>query len=235
MIMGCNTRLGVVSGLRKEVDLLNIGKREPGVIAKVTGGRPKLAKQYSSDLIAEQCSALLSFGVAGGLSPDLRCGDVIIGDSVLRLNAKSIPTCEEWRLKLLSSLKGLDKIFVGPILGVDTVIGTSNQKLALYKKTSGLAVDMESYYVGKVAQEFDLPFLVIRVILDPVDFNIPSSATDVIDELGVPKYKLILSNLLKSPNELPKLMNLSQSLNIATSKLAKLNSLVGPYFCLMGD
>ena len=80
MIMGCNTRLGVVSGLRKEVDLLNIGKREPGVIAKVTGGRPKLAKQYSSDLIAEQCSALLSFGVAGGLSPDLRCGDVIIGD-----------------------------------------------------------------------------------------------------------------------------------------------------------
>ncbi|SRR5271170_560500 len=54
----------------------------PGVAAIVGAGR---AKQLAADLeaaIAGKATRILSFGVAGGLSPELRAGDLIVADGL---------------------------------------------------------------------------------------------------------------------------------------------------------
>ncbi|HEX6117958.1 MAG TPA: hypothetical protein VFZ03_00815 [Dongiaceae bacterium] len=70
--------LGVVTGLRSEAKLL----RGTGLACISTGGRAHIARAKIDRLIGRGVRGLVSFGIAGALSPDLRTGDLVIADTV---------------------------------------------------------------------------------------------------------------------------------------------------------
>jgi nucleoside phosphorylase len=70
--------LGVVTGLKSEAKLLH-GLTFACVS---TGGQARAARRKIDRLIAEGATGLISFGIAGALSPDLKTGDLIIADTV---------------------------------------------------------------------------------------------------------------------------------------------------------
>ena len=228
--MECKKVLGIITGLKRELDVLNISPEEKKIIAKVSGGDPETTEELSRSII-EKCDALLSFGVAGAVCPKLRCGDIIVADRVLGTDGSSIPTSKEWRCNLLVSFRNTENVFTVSILGVENILRTQSEKAEIFNKTSGLAIDMESYRVGKVAREFGKPFLAIRVILDSASRDLPDSAINVINKNGYPKYSLVFQKLLKHPTDIISLLILSVSFNIALKKLRQLNNISGPYFC----
>src|SRR3954471_4416360 len=109
----------------------------PGV-----GGRGgKHRKGSLARAMAAGCKGLISFGVAGGLAPELKPGICIIGSGVI-VDGEERPTDARWSHRLQRIIP--DTVY-GPLLGVREPVALAQDKRALHQKTGALAVDMESH------------------------------------------------------------------------------------------
>jgi nucleoside phosphorylase len=95
--------LGVVTGLRSEAKLL----RGTGLACISTGGQAHIARARIDRLIARGVRGLVSFGIAGALSPELGTGDLIIADTVTSGTGEVWQTHEPWIDALLSSVTSM--------------------------------------------------------------------------------------------------------------------------------
>ena len=82
--------LGVVTGLKSEAKLLK------GLACVSTGGQAREARRKIDRLIAEGATGLVSFGIAGALSPELRTGDLIVADVVANDIGEAWQTHQPW-------------------------------------------------------------------------------------------------------------------------------------------
>jgi adenosylhomocysteine nucleosidase len=138
--------LGFVVGLAAEARIA----RSLGLVA-VGGGLPAGAERAAEALVAAGAQGLISFGLAGGLDPTFRPGDIII-PAMVRAGDVDYPTSD-----LVGAAAGL-------LLAGTTIIATKAAKQALFQATSAAAIDLESGAVAQVAQRYNLPFAVLRAI-----------------------------------------------------------------------
>jgi len=92
--------LGVVTGLKSEAKLL----QGLGLACVSTGGQAREARRKIERLIAEGATGLISFGIAGALSPDLKTGDLVIADMVANDIGEVWQTHRPWLDALRSSI-----------------------------------------------------------------------------------------------------------------------------------
>jgi adenosylhomocysteine nucleosidase len=223
-------KLGVVTGLQRESQCLLSNPDSDNLIIKCAGARPAQAETCASELLAEGCGALMSFGIAGGLSPELSAGQVVLADNVCLPDGNVVPTSGNWRERLLASLPRNGSIVVGPVAGCETIVADAEAKNRLYKETDALVVDMESHRVARVAAEAGVPFLVIRSVSDAFDQSIPRTALGSIDENGSPLYFKVIGGLIKRPGDLRGLMRLSKDSESALASLRRVALLAGRLF-----
>lgn len=91
--------LGVVTGLRSEARLL----RGLGLPCVSTGGRAHIARAKIDRLLSRGVRGLVSFGIAGALSPELACGNLVIADRVVDESGRDWPAHQPWIDALLWS------------------------------------------------------------------------------------------------------------------------------------
>lgn len=99
------------------------------------------------------CCGLISFGVAGGLSPDLPTGTCIVGSTIVSETIQ-FATDREWSQALL---RRIPRAINGAIAGVTTIVAHPEAKRSLHMSTSALAVDNESHVVASFAAARGLP------------------------------------------------------------------------------
>ena len=95
--------LGVVTGLKSEAKLL----KGLGLACVSTGGQAREARRKIDRLIAEGATGLISFGIAGALSPDLKTGDLIVADVVANDIGEAWQTHQPWLDGLLPAIEPL--------------------------------------------------------------------------------------------------------------------------------
>ena len=95
--------LGVVTGLKSEAKLL----KSLGLACVCTGGQAREARRKIDRLIAEGATGLISFGIAGALSPDLKAGDLIVADMVANDIGEVWQTHQPWLDALLPAIEPL--------------------------------------------------------------------------------------------------------------------------------
>lgn len=93
--------LGVVTGLKSEAKLLH----GLNVTCVSTGGQAREARRKIDRLIAEGASGLVSFGIAGALSPDLKTGDLVVADIVANDIGEVWQTHQPWLDALLPAIE----------------------------------------------------------------------------------------------------------------------------------
>lgn len=222
-------KLGILTGLAREVECLP--QNEPNLIITCSGASPDRAEALSRSLVNEGCGALLSFGVAGALSPDLSVGDIIIGLGTIDKNGNRLESAENWKSRVYDGLpKSKGAVKEGWIYGSDLEIDTRQMKAKLFQQTGALCVDMESHRLAQIATANSIPFLAIRVISDDADRALPSSVIGVIGENGKPIISQLIKGLVRTPNQIPQLIALSKNMEIAISELRRVSSLIGPFF-----
>ena len=185
--------------------------RRLGWPVAVGGGTSVGAEAAAQYLLGAGVSALVSFGLAGGLDPRFRPGALIVPSAVIVGNARH-PTDPELSMILGGATKHT-------VLGSDSIVSSIEEKRRLYDLTSAVAVDLESYSVARVAVGCGVPFAVLRVICDPAELALPPAALGALAADGVIAGRRIVSSLLARPGQLPGLITLAADTLIARRAL----------------
>jgi 4-hydroxy-3-methylbut-2-enyl diphosphate reductase len=151
--------LVVVTALRSEYAAL--AGRVPDATLVRCGMGPERVRDWLPELTALAPDALVVAGVAGGLDPSLRAGDVLVATEVRDEHGRTLlrgaaPLAAELRKMGL-------RVRTGPMVSCDHVVGGAEARAKL-AATGALAVDMESAQIVRAAK--GIPTAVVRVIVD---------------------------------------------------------------------
>lgn len=209
------------SGLAAEARIA----RAAGFQVIVGGGDTRRTAALVEDAVRD-AKCLVSFGIAGGLAPHLRPGDVI-------LSAEVIGEKRRWRSderfhRELARLARQMGALQGPVLGARDILATGTDKTRAWRDTGALAVDLESAIVAGTAEAAGIPFLVLRTIADPATRELPPAALIPLAEDGTPALIPVLGEVLRRPRQIAALFGLARETRRA------LTALSGPARALRG-
>ena len=201
-------RLGFVTGLAAEAKLL----RNSGFMVAVGGGTPDGAHKAAEALLAQGAVALISFGLAGGLSPKLPSGTILVPNAVID-DLQTYP-CD---YSLMEFLGGSTR---RPILAGRRIAETANDKAMLFNRTPADAIDLESGAVARVALSANVPFAALRAVTDPAAHNLPPAALIPLNPDGSVNLPQILLSVFSHPGQIPSLLALANHAARARHALA---------------
>jgi adenosylhomocysteine nucleosidase len=205
-------RLGVVTGLEQEARCLRAFAAAEQTAVCCRGAGPPAAASAAAKLLREGCSALLSYGFAGGLTTGLRPGDIVVAEAIVDADGRAWPTDPGWRAALLRKLAEHPRrrVEAGRLAGLDRPLLTPLEKAECGRRLSATAVDMESAAVAAAAADAGVPFLAVRVVIDPVDRAVPAWLVNAIDSRGKPRPGRLLAGLAVNPRDLLALLRLAR-------------------------
>jgi hopanoid-associated phosphorylase len=202
-----------------------------------SGARPWLAREGAERLIAEGATALMSFGIAGGLVPGLEPGALLLPPAVIAPESDDVfPVDKAWHARVMAAAAacGLPLVTTAPVVGLDRAVTTVAEKAALARTTGASAVDMESHVVAAVAREHGVPLLVLRAIADPARRTIPAPALVGLGPEGEARPLAVALRLLAAPWTLLALMRLAADSRAGLVALDQAVQRLGPAALLSG-
>ncbi|HEX4383721.1 MAG TPA: hypothetical protein VH083_12250 [Myxococcales bacterium] len=175
---------------------------------------------------AEKPRAVLSCGFSGALSPELSAGDIVLSASVRDESGEVIHATESLRKAARTAFEGLS-IVEGQFVCTTRVAATPAEKRAL---GSGVAVDMESWAAANAAREAGIPWIALRVILDPLDSELPAFTREPHESYVGPA----LRHVLKGPRAVAGLARLASQARKASASLEQALKRIGPALAAAG-
>ena len=196
-----------------------IYQRKPILLVRSGIGKRAMERAIVRCLDEYKPELCLHIGYCGGADPKFQAGDLIIADRVIdsidgaRFDAdpvlvlKADAVCRKAKLRY----------GVAGLVTVSEVISGSHEKAFLGTQHGVGGVDMESSALVRACAKRGTPTLVVRAVLDPLDFTFPKLG-DVVDENGAADPLALVSHLIKKPSDivkLPKVQYLATQAKIA--------------------
>jgi hypothetical protein len=178
------------------------------------------------DAIRRGALGIISFGVCGGLDPELRPGMVVIASSVFAGKDEAYPSDLLWAEELRRTIPHAG---YSPIAGVASPMTSFEERRNFHANTGAVASDMESQIVARIAAEFRIPFAACRVVLNPAHRILPRAALINIGPAGKPGLRKIGASVLKDPSQLPGLSRLAIDAAIAVLVLRSTKQRLGTH------
>jgi adenosylhomocysteine nucleosidase len=145
---------------------------------------------------------LVSFGFAGGLTPELARGTLIIGTEVV---------CEDGSGKRGVASRDLVKQFCaaadaerlpmqqGRLVSSRHIVADPASKAHLRNKSGACAVDMETVGIAEAADQTGLPWVAVRAIVDRATDTLPPVCLTMLREDGYVAIGRLLGMVCRSP------------------------------------
>jgi adenosylhomocysteine nucleosidase len=169
-------------------------------------------------LVDAGVSALMTFGMAGGLDPALESGSVVIARELISTDGVRYPTCRAWREQVAAAVSTLCAVTQGDLLTSSHAIAMPADKAAAFRSTGAAAVDMESAAVAEIAAEHKLPFIAVRVIVDTAADQLPRAVVAA-SLAGKVQIARLIGGLIVAPREIAALIRLARRYRIAMRSL----------------
>lgn len=218
------TRVGVVTGLAAEARLIGrlVGDDTDDDAPLIACAGPGRGEESAGQLIDRGARALLSFGLAGGLDPWLKPGDLICPDRVLWADGGAIPTDSIWRSRVLAEARiaGID-MTEGALYGHGEPVAHADAKRRLARESGAVAVDMESHAVAAIAARHGQSFIALRAVVDVADRSVPSAALAAVDPEGQIRGLAAALALCRAPGQIPAMIGLARDTRVAMRALGR--------------
>lgn len=193
-------KIGIIVGLISEARIA----QRAGCAVAVGGGLPMGARRMAERLVADGATALISFGLAGGVDPSLAAGALVVPRAVLAQN-RSFDCDPGFRRVLEEGATPVDSLLAGEV-----VVARVAEKARLWQQHGAAAVDLESGVVAEVAVANGLPFAVLRAICDPAWRELPRTAVEALDETGRVRPMKMAGMLARHPLDILGLITLGR-------------------------
>lgn len=199
-----------------------------GVEAVGAGGNPRRLRQLLEARVPPGCRAVVSFGIAGGLDPSLKPGDIVVGTGVVSDEGRRAADLD-LSAALLNALTGVGpRVIPADLAGVDAAVLAVDGKTELRAATGAAAVDMESHVAASFAGRHGLPFAALRVICDPAGQALPAFAAEALTADGEPDIAAVFFAFARGRARLGDLMRLARDSNAAFAALGRCRARLGP-------
>ena len=203
-----------VTGMLAEA---RIAERAQGVKAIAGGGDCARLAAHLERAIDRNVRGILSFGIAGGLAPSVKPGDIVVADAVVA-GSERYTADTGWTQRLAACLPDAR---LALIASSEFAIATSATKAELYRASGAIAVDMESHVAARAAAKHGLPFAVLRVVADHAGRALPPAALAGLGPGGAINIAGVLKSLARQPSQLPQLLRVSADTNTAMKALLR--------------
>jgi adenosylhomocysteine nucleosidase len=218
---------GIIIALPNELTTLTSKRIDRGhcvfiadkILVAYSGAGATNAQISAELLISKGTNQLISWGCAAALDGTLKPGDLVIADRLITRDDEYIEVNKRWHAHAHSLLSPLLTTFIGGLTESASIVSSNKEKQHLHTITQAIALDMESAAIAKTAQEKNLPFLTIRVIVDPATMNMPAAINYAINDHGEISLKKLALFIALHPNELIDLIRLGFYFNAAKSSL----------------
>jgi adenosylhomocysteine nucleosidase len=144
-------------------------------------------------------------GFAGALAPEWRVGDVVFETSDSALSE---------RLRLAGAQPAR-------FCCAERVAVTRAEKAALRQARHADAVEMESAAIQKLCREAEVACVLLRVISDTADEDLPLDFNALMNERQQLSVTRLAMALMKSPQRIPALIRLGRNSALAAERLAR--------------
>jgi adenosylhomocysteine nucleosidase len=205
--------IAFVVGLRAEAQLV----RRLGLQVEVGGGTAQGAAAAAQRAVAAGATALVSFGLAGGLDPGLPAGELVVPTAILGSSATTPADCFTADPALTAWLGGATP---HRLLAADTVAVNVRTKRCLWLRTGAAALDLESGAIARMAKAHGLRFAVLRAICDPAGRDLPQAALAALDTQGAIGLARVAGSVAARPGQIPTLLRLAGDAAAARRALA---------------
>ena len=162
---------------------------------RAAAGARLLIQQFSPHL-------LVSFGFAGGLSPDLAPGTLVIGDRVV-LEDSPVPLytadCGVVAQMLEAANAAGLPVRRGAVVAVNGLVPDGPSKAALARSSGASVVDMETAGIAEVAHGAGLAWVAVRAIVDTVDERLPVECLTALHADGRVAVGRLVHSIWRSP------------------------------------
>lgn len=228
-------RIGIVTGLAREARCLQRQGADTRLRVVCAAADSSRAAAAAAELAGpDGCNGLISFGVAGGLAPEVVSGDLLLPESVVTLRGEEFKVDHVWRQRLIGGLGWPLPPTGGALVGCERPVELATQKRSLWQQTKAYSVDTESHAVARAAAAVDVPFMVVRVVADPGHRTVPSWLAGTIAPDGKADLDRVLVGLLQRPWDLPGMIVLGSDFRRALKTLRRVAVRAGPLFFFSG-
>ncbi len=218
---------GIVVALPEELASITTVKIAKGsckgindkTIVAFSGAGSKNAIRAAELLVLNGASQLISWGCAAALSQDLKPGDLVLADALVTSDGRHINTSRVWLDAAKNHLPDNLSIYTGTLAESEHLVSSSQEKQRIHKETTAIALDMESAAIARVAEQYGLPFLILRAIADPATMNLPRAVSYALNADGDVALSKLLLFLAGHPGELPGLIKLGLHFQAAKKTL----------------
>lgn len=205
----------IVTGLLQEARIA----AGPGMAVICSSSDPKQLRALLTTLDPTAIRGVISFGVAGGLDPSLKTGDVVVATEVMAGDTRWLAGLSLTEAQIASIALGRRRVVRGLLAGVEELVAASACKAALRSETGAAAVDMESHIAAAYAAEVGIPFAALRVISDPAHRALPVVARKAIKPNGDLDLRQIVGSVVRNPRSLRALVSTGIDFNRALRSL----------------
>ncbi|BCJ91983.1 hypothetical protein IZ6_27180 [Terrihabitans soli] len=208
----------VVTGVAREAKLA----AGPGVVTVCSGGSPERLRTLLARQDPRGITAVISFGIAGGLNPALETGHVVVADAIIspdfrRMTDRSLADA---LIRALSEVARV-KLLRATVAGAEIALVDPRSKSAARAQTGAAVVDMESHIASDYADAHELPFGAVRVVCDPASDSLPPLVNEALNEDGSISYKGVFRSLSREPEQILDLLKLARTSHTAFGVLGR--------------
>ena len=219
--------VGIVSALAAEARHLGPTTRRHDALASLADGTLMVLSGIGGSaaacgaraLIDAGATALISWGMAGGLDPALACGTIFLPSEVISGDGAAVMTARYWRERLSAALAVHHPVACGKLLTSSRALASAAAKAAAFRETGAAAVDMESLAIAEVARSHELPFIAVRVIVDTAADIVPQAVIAASDSSGHLQIGRLIAALAATPGDLAALIRLVPRYRAASRSL----------------
>lgn len=194
-----------------------------GDLLYVSGAGPEAAARGARALLQAGAEALLSWGCAGALAPDLERGALCLPERVLTTDGAEFTPSPAWLRQARQALGAMPLPIAchgGALLSLPRPAAGVIEKHALAVRHGAAAADMESAAVARIGHEAGRPFLAVRAIADRAGDPLPEAVTRAMDHAsGEVRVGRLLAGALVSPRQWLPLLVLGRNFGAALATL----------------
>jgi nucleoside phosphorylase len=191
-----------------------------------------LSGQWTADKldghIGQDCKAILSFGLCGGLIGIADVGRGFVCYTLKTPDGDFIAD-PDWSIRLQHATGYMPCRWWSS--GQFNTANDAEQRYELYQKTGAWVIDDETYAVAQFAKKRGIAFQALRIVSDSINDKLPPAVVDALNNDGTDNIMAVIESVEHNPFQIPALIKTALEYGKSLAELRGAAIHVGSTFC----